>query len=672
MISIIPRLAIAALAAFGGAGAPRPQESEPVLPVQTIDTIDELILELGEEGSAAAEAALIELGAEAVPALVARYERWHGSLFRGMYEEVVAILRVLEALAPHVVHELPRLVEAESQIHFAPDADRRNLLKMRLGRDASQIEEELLSRVISRAGPRGLRALVSAMGEAGRGHSILHFLCSDFSCLAEDQASFATLFTDEDEEVATWAALILGHSKAPLELLTPFLASEDAASRRAGARAARYFGHHAEELAPLLSAALDDDVFEVRYAAAEALAHCELAAVAPLARALDHPDARIRRAAAEHLQGLRWPHRTDETWRGRFAYGAFGPRPEREGWSPEDAADAAMGEALGQEVDALLGALEDEDVAVRAACAVTLLRIGPPVLPALDRIEQLRDRWAEKGDEVTVFWLDQILEAARRPRWWGLRALARHRGEEARRLTPAEVEGLAKKMRASEPWDGWPEPDLAWGAALPLIDGAFTELLRAAEEGRPFSPQLPDPAGVLDELEEVLRWRLRILLRILDRWWGIKGNRAIEVLSTLGPVTLPAMAHDYLRTPRFPIGPPTYIELAHCLDAHGAAATGLFAEALEQAFSCLFVVAGLEAIGPQALPAVPAILRAWRWERRSPPRRWLDIEWDQPGIVEGLFRSIGARARPMLLQAAADPDPLVRARVARALAALGG
>jgi len=432
-----------------------------------------------------------------------------------------------------------------------------------------------------------------------------------------------------------------------------------------------------KEDAPRWTALLDDSDPATRRAACEALGKCEAFGVAPLIGALEHPDPELRRIAAEQLQGLRWPHLPVNNGRARMAYGAFGPRALAR-LSDLRVRDLLLAEVLGEGVPQLVEALLDDELGVRVAVAVTLLRTGPAVDPALQRIDEVRQHWSDLGDTVTVFWIDEVLRAARRPRWWGLMQLSEFRSAQAKEELPDRVDALTRAFRSvGPPDDSHPleefESEPRWDAALALIDGGYLALREAAEANRAYSEELVAPGAVLDELEQELARRTGELLIELDRHWGAPSPVTI-LLAQLGPATLPAMAHDYLRSWRFPIGSPTYRELSFCLNAHGLAALSVYAEGLEHwapSAGRWVAIDGLMQLGSQALPAVPLILRAWRQARLEDPVQF-GSRWQRVYNVEELFEAIGPDAKPLLEASRADPDPYVRALVERALAAIEG
>ncbi len=164
------------------------------------------------------------------------------------------------------------------------------------------------------------------------------------------------------------------------------------------------------------------------------------------------------------------------------------------------------------------------------------------------------------------------------------------------------------------------------------------------------------------------------------------GGPAARELVRLGGVAIPALIESFFHSPRFPIGEPTYGPPTWILEQLGDDGIAALTIGLEHwyAYGRAWSAHSLFRIGPAALPAMPAILSAWKRDRdgrmQFEPRPYWDERYPSAfalamrgGIPLPSSNSawhvarLGSGAIPSLITALDDRLTLVRTYAAHAL-----
>jgi hypothetical protein len=185
---------------------------------------------------------------------------------------------------------------------------------------------------------------------------------------------------------------------------------------------------------------------------------------------------------------------------------------------------------------------------------------------------------------------------------------------------------------------------------------------------------------ILAAVERELDARIAKLVRILDDVFGTGGPESVGLVQ-MGPVAMRQLEHEMLRFPRFPMGSPTYVEIAEVLVKIGEPALPTLAAGLEhwRLEGRVFSTQALLAAGPKAAPLMQAIISAWRslgpdvrvpgasmyWESGPKP---VYGEGDGP-CSTAVIAKLGPSVIPELVRALDDLHGMVRMRAA---ASLGG
>ena len=356
---------------------------------------------------------------------------------------------------------------------------------------------------------------------------------------------------------------------------------------------------------------------------------------------------------------------------------------------PDPAVRQRAAFALGRlrRVDALAGALAHGDVHVRRAAAHTL---GSPYLPGLDAARPALVQAAADPDELVrayaVFALRRADPAAADEARAAAARLAADPGESER------VRRLAGFTAAAlDRGPGWRVRAVrgALGAA-PLEAGRRDALLARLEDARAETRHAAArelaragldalQAGAAGELERAertgrveheLREWIDHLVVVMDDEWG--GGPATTMLGRLGPAALPELEHDFLRPYRFPIGPPTYMELFEALAAHGEGALPVYLAGLFhwRSHGGEDAAAAIASLGDAGLVAAPFLLEAAAHHELD--HGWQELrDPDFARMQRYVWPRLGPAAIPDLAEALRHRHSSVRRAAVRALGYLG-
>lgn len=524
--------------------------------------------------------------------------------------------------------------------------------------------------VLESIGMPATLALIDAATERGRTPYFTKSKIWGFVPSAGDAVeSHAALLRDPDERVRTGAAVVLSNlGERGYEAVLALIRSDDPGSRLAGVRAAMAFDEYGESLAPILSGLLEDDDPALRRAAAFTLGRMIPFALPSLFNAFNDEDKDVRRIAVEAVEKAFTPYPDSH---GSVSPGEFAAwhEPEEVVWFPE-----SLSGLVSRGISVLRGALGDESEEVRVFAAMALFKLAPLAGDAGEELE----RASEDSSPVVRYWADRALERFYPIRRQSLRLLAQQiRGDdEPAPLTKEELQSLVERVRRSHGWEfdrhayrySWPdEEDLRWNAAVELVRRGLPRLLEAEYDADPEAAK--EAREILDLLEWALDKRLYVLMRFVDKDLDECCDPAKEALAALGEAALPALAYDYLRYPRFPLGFVTHLDLVWVLEQNGIDALPILVNGLEHWWSwgSYHAAIAIKNLGPAALPAVPAILSAWRYDFFTEPYAFI---WDEEEFTL-IMACLGAKALPWLERALEDDLAVVRARACLNIGALG-
>jgi HEAT repeat protein len=487
--------------------------------------------------------------------------------------------------------------------------------------------------------------------------------------------AYKELLGHTDERVRVWAAVALANLEEPgINAVVEMIRSEDPETRLIGVRAALAFTEYEDFFAPNLAPFLDDEDPFLRRAAAFTLGRLTPSSMHTLIEALSHRDGDVRRIAAEALERSFYPFITGMTSgdRAGFSYwhGSWTRRHEIR-WMVCEYILIKKG------IPALAAALRDESEEVRTYAAMALYKLGPIAGPVvLKALEEV----LEDSSPVFSYWARRAHERVSSGPWNSLRLLGKALGvtESRVKLTEEELNSRVDRLRNAPEWKltydehgecSWPGvPDQRWDAALSLLLRTLPILLK--DEAGPDTAAAEKAREILKMLDRELSVRIKNLIRIMDDEMG--RGPATSALARLGSAALSALEHDFLRCPRFPIGPPTYEELLWVLDQNGTEALPILVMGLEHWWpdGRYLSTSRIQRFGKEALPAVPALISAWRYDffdRRAPGS---DLFWD--GAKYGTtVAALGTDALPWLERALEDDLAVVRARACRNVGAFG-
>lgn len=421
-----------------------------------------------------------------------------------------------------------------------------------------------------------------------------------------------------------------------------------------------------------------------------------------LLEALKDENATTRRIAAEMIERIFTPcpnaHGADRT-------GIFGEwrRYDRVIW--RDKVNWKRHDTLPSHlplvIPAMVRALGDSSEEVRAYSAIALYKLAPF---AEDALEDLKNA-CEDPSPVVSYWAKCAVEEIRGERWKALRLIAQKIGckdHEREALSIDERDVLIERVKTARCWDWedlqqkrlerenkygrrsvmvpknllWPDfEDERWNAALELLRHEYPKLIEAAEGLNPDAAA--EARDILDLLEDALDRRLWVLTRFADEDWEPCYYPAIKEMKKMGEVALHVVAYDFLRCPRMSLSDWTYPYLIELLAHMGKPALPIMARGLEHWYQEVNPVAlAIQDLGPDALPAIPFILSAWRYEATHQHPRGHDPSWDgsAPNVKEPdcslIIAYMGSEALPWLERALNDNLNLVHARAERNILAL--
>ncbi len=474
-------------------------------------------------------------------------------------------------------------------------------------------------------------------------------------------AEHSLLIGDERQAVRAWGAALLANAHGGAALVERLLRSHDPTEQLRGLRAAVAFGERSSRCVPLVAPFLGEERETYRRAAAFALGRMMPASEPHLADALEDEGVVVRRIAVEALCGSLWPYVTDPTSDEIAGFAAW----------HRDAPGSGVDALASTTIVALAARLDDRDEAVRAHAARALWALGGRAAPALPRLRAVE----RDPSDVVGFWAQRAVERLTARPWDRLRALRDALPQSDALIDDVgsvELAQLVSRMREAERWRPtergdwgwrWPgEPDERWDAARAIVRRALPALLAAQGDA--------GVGTILSELERELDARVATLLRLVDDEFG--PGPAQEAMKELGAVVLPALAHDLLRVPRFPIGVGTYDELLVLLEHHGADALPYLVEALGHwsVYARERALHTLLKLGKDAAPAAPFLVSAWRRDALDERVPGSDTFWDRDPNAECLA-ALGPPALPWLERALDDDLAIVRSRACRNLGAFG-
>jgi len=462
-----------------------------------------------------------------------------------------------------------------------------------------------------------------------------------------------------------------------LPLLLEETRTEDPVHRAHAIQALRFIApDHSERVAPVLRELLDDADATCRYWAAFVLGETDQ--VHLLVEALSHADPEVRVAAAEAIEkGVRDPTCVSEGTRH---------------W-PGVARGVMFGETLRIHLwkDFVKG-LDDGDARVRYFIAQAIYKLRSELKFGSYRDELVR---AAEGDDTSAgFWAKEALRALDAPRWSRLRLL-RETLIELRGNPDASSWGENHSRVAVHDLDHWPpwDPrpagswsptwpagdDVAYEAAVRLVWHELSLLLARTESGD--DDQAHRAVLELDRMEKEVKSHTNKLLSLLSEELG-EDTRAGRALLGMGPAVWDDLVADYLRFPRFPVGPSSFNEIVWLLEQVGEPALPALILGLEhwREGGARMAAQAIGKLGDAAEPAVLAILSAWRYEGLPDPESWWDdpddwrdpfSEMEFPGCGGKTLAAIGPAAVPYLIDGLDDPHAVVRRRCCVALGRFG-
>jgi HEAT repeat protein len=565
----------------------------------------------------------------------------------------------------------------------------------RPGASPTQIVDELLACAtvseegraqLRRCGAVGVLLLAERAAEpgrwdtpAGRARNFLRGFEPSAEAGGED---ILPLLRHSDERVRVWCALAMANVVPPVvDVLLREIGSADRDRRLAALRAARGFVEHHARVAPALAGLVADADAEVRRAAAWSLAGLAPSSLPALFRALASEDPQVRVLAAEGIEKSFYPCFTDRTRMDWAGFSTWHGLPPEMGLREESNAIVRR-----DGVPFLARALEDPEEDVRIFAAVALCKLGPDAAAGRQALEAA----SRDAAPAVRFWAAHALERCDPDPWRQLKLLQRvlTAGQQAApQPGEEEVARLARELDLAAEWSPgegervWSDaPDARFEAVRTLAARALDGLL--AQAAASDAARASSARGVLAAMQRELDARIEKLVLILDEEMG-DGGPAARALVALGPVAMPALEFELLRFPRFPMGTPTYAELAWVLVQIGEPAVPALALGLEhwREEGRVYSAQSLLQLGPRAEPALPCIVSAWRSvgdDVRVPGTGWT---WDAgaarvydecsgPASTDALSR-LGVRALPRLLRALDDPHASVRARAAAGLGGFG-
>lgn len=527
--------------------------------------------------------------------------------------------------------------------------------------------------VLESIGTPATLALIDATTRQGKAPYFMTSKIWDFVPSTFDAVeSHAALLRDPDERMRTGAAVILSNlGEKGYEAVLALIRSDDPGLRLAGVRAAMAFDDYGKSLTPILSSLLDDDDPALRRAAAFTLGRLIPFSLPALFNAFENEDKDVRRTAVEAVEKAFTPSPESHESVGPGEFAAW-HEPEKVVWDHESLSGLAS-----RGISALRRALEDESEEVRVFAAIALFKLARFASDAVEELERAR----EDSSPVVRYWADIALKRHCPIRWQSLRLLAQQirGGDEPIPLTKEELESLVERVRMEHGWEfdphandyPWPgEEDLRWNAAVELVRRELPRLLEA-ECGA--DPEAAEGAReILNLLEWALDKRLFVLMRFVDKDLYECCDPAKETLAALGKAALPALAYDYLRYPRFPLGFVTHLDLVWVLEQNGIDGLPILVNGLEHWWpdGRYHAASAIRKLGPAAFPAAPAIISAWRYDFITLPGPGRALIWDEDDFTL-MVAGLGAKALPWLERALEDDLAVVRARACRNIGALG-
>jgi HEAT repeat protein len=490
-----------------------------------------------------------------------------------------------------------------------------------------------------------------------------------------------------DEEERRTTALYLAKILPPESTL--LLASPDRAVRLRAIEAARMFTIHQDRLVPALVPFLNSSDGDERAWCAWSLGGLTPASLPALVDALTHDDAQVRIAAAEGIEKSMWPFWNDSLrsnvhtfppWRRR----APSRHPQVESWHI----------LCSEHVGAISRSLSDPAEEVRVFAAMSLWKLGIEAKSAQRALESAgHDRSA-----AVRFWARHALERTKDSPRALLMRLASHwdknKEKWGRSDRDSTIDASIRDLHSPEAWSRdnwgrtfWPvDTDRRWVATRRLIRSWLPCLV--ALESSPNVLLSTNARALLAWMEHNAQARITWLLGAMDSEVG-PGPAARELIE-LGPAVIPSVTWDFLRCPRFPIGLISHECLAHVLVALGDDGLATLAMGLEQwrEEPRAWGAQGLVKAGRNALPALPAIVSAWRSIGDYNRPAGSDPFWDVPceqHFATGFFMlpeslgptharalaSLGPAALPALITALEDRHASVRRRAAHAMQGFG-
>jgi len=385
----------------------------------------------------------------------------------------------------------------------------------------------------------------------------------------------------------------------------------------------------AKRLVPALSKVFAEAGPTERFWATHSLGQLAPQSLPMLIRATGHSDPAVRACAVQAIA------RVAPT--GHFECQAASYAILREPTEDERASENAILSGLRSAIPALAKTLDDADESTRFFSAVGLYKLGG-FEPSAHRA--LAEALNDPSTAVRIWALHAKKYRIGEP-WSLLHALAGALPKEgSRKIETQGRERLLEALQGGRTWN-LADSSRSWGYTWPARKDARYEAARRLLLSEAFDEWVRDARGNHSRRRDLARERLQLmerecqqhirkLLQLLDDELGIGGPAARELVQ-LGPAVMPALSHDFLRHPRFPMGPPTYQELLWVLGkiGHDSIPTLILGLDHWMPYARSLAAKELGKIGERATVAMPMVLATWR--ERSDEFPGTDHWWDPAG-----------------------------------------
>lgn len=458
--------------------------------------------------------------------------------------------------------------------------------------------------------------------------------------------------------------------RARVDAYLAVFASRDPSDRMLAIRAARRLARHRDRIVPVLARFLESADAEERAWATWSLGALIPASTPELLRALSHADPAVRVCATEQIEKSIWP----------FPFTSY--------CSDLEPRASALQIVRSEGIDVLRKALSDPVDDVQTFAAMAIWKIGPAARSAQRELEL-----AESDESPVVrFWAGQARRRIDDSPWSFVRSIAAHVSavETSESNPPPSLASLVGQLDTQQWCEECPserfEPKHRWIVALKLIRRWLPELL--ARESSADAAVAARARDALAAIERNARERFGDLIESLHAWEEPGGPRVSELVR-FGPAVIPQLMDRFFDCPMFPIGYPTYAPHAWAFARLGDDGIAALAIGLEHPydFGREWSAYALLQTGSAALPAMPAIISAWKLERGAHVAAEPNSFWDEryPSefdiAVEGIgvpqpasawhVGLLGTGAVPFLIAALEDRNSIVRVRAAHALEGMG-